>query len=388
MSILFHPYQPFPKPLPPVPVENQGPFCLEIDGKWIPYLLGAVSALAVDQTWQADQYRATGEARNLLGQLASAIACAVDARHGVEMEDCMGCCIRWSDAGILQVLSCGEWVDVPGPGSMPGGNYNQPAQGVPQPGAGECESFIGKVIFFGRWLLPVPVSTGDIVTVTNAFGATTDYLIDGLRWNCGDGTEFFASGCLTGSEYFDGSDPAPAFHHGNLIAFDGTNYYDCGPAANSLTATINIPPGITDQNLTFLINAPGPAGAGDLTFDVRICKGTAVPIQLTGIAGGTAAPANLSRSSVNIGDVFYVTPNLSGSSGRYDGGFTGDQAATYQVVSDAGYTGGTPCDWQWDAGTCHTTAPVAGDTSPSGTSSWIGNSSTQPTIGFKVLSIP
>jgi hypothetical protein len=272
MSILLHPYQPFPKPLPPVPSENLGPFCLEIDGKWIPYLLGAISALAVEQSWQSDVFRSSGEARNLLSEFARAVACATPGPNGIEMECEMGCCIRVFN-GVLQVFSCGEWQDVPG-GNIKeiAAGAGQPAQDTPQPGAGECESFIGKVLFFGRWLLPVPVSEGDVITVTNALGAATDYIIDFPEWRCADGTLFIAGGCVNGTAIFDGGDPDPSIHHGNLIAFDGTNYYDCGNAANSMTATITIPSGVTNANLVFMLNYAGPAGAGDCTFDVRICK--------------------------------------------------------------------------------------------------------------------
>jgi len=39
------------------------------------------------------------------------------------------------------------------------------------------------------WLLPYPVSTGDVITVSNANGAAFD---GGSAWNCPDGSVFFA----------------------------------------------------------------------------------------------------------------------------------------------------------------------------------------------------
>lgn len=290
------PYQVFPNPIPPPPTTSLGRVCLEIDGKWIPYLLGCISQLAIERTWTSDQERATGEARNLLSLFAGAKECPNNVNFGIELEDCMGCCIRWNDDGILQVLSCGEWTDVPGPGSkVPITGIGGPTPTTP-PEPGDCEQFIGKVLFFGRWLLPVPVSTGDVVHVTNALGATQDYIVDYPAYRCGDGTEFIFNGCLSGSEIFNGSDPAPAIHHGNLIAFDGTNYYDCGQAANSMDVEINILPGITDQPLQFLINSPGPGGTGDITFDVRYCRSAAVPITFSYIEG--SGPAGVQQGSI------------------------------------------------------------------------------------------
>ncbi len=244
------------------------------------------------------------------------------------------------------MFSCGEWTDVPGPGGRSVANGSQPAQGAPQPAAGECESFIGKVLFFGRWLLPVPVSSGDIVTVTNALGAATDYIQDFPDWRCGDGTIFIAGGCVNGTETFNGGDPAPAIHHGNLIAFDGTNYYDCGPAANGLTATVLILPGITDQNLVFMLNFAGPAGAGDNSFDVRICKQAANPLLITYTLG--SGPA-----AVNYGDTVNFVPVNTGSS-DYNITFHLDRPAKMTILGTPGFAvigSGTFCSWDNPTGT-------------------------------------
>lgn len=313
MSIpLSHQYQPFPKPVTP-PGDNLGDFCVTVDGKWIPYLLGAISILAVDRTWAFDADRATGEARNLLEQFMAALPCPIPDIAGSEGDDCMGCCLRWSEAGILEQFTCGAWTPVPGPGStIPITGVPGPTA-TPQPGPGDCEQFIGKVLFFGRWLLPVSVSAGDTVHVTNALGATQDYIVDYPAYRCGDGTEFIFNGCLSGSEIFNGSDPAPAYHHGNLIAYDGTNYYDCGQAANGIEVVLTIKPGISDAPLQFLINSPGPGGTGDITFDVRICKAAASPIFITYDLG--SGPAGVAE-----GEVFTITSTCCGGGGSGDYG--------------------------------------------------------------------
>jgi len=302
-----YPYLPFGEPIP-APLSDVGQLCLTIDAKWKPYLVGLLKTLLIDRTWESDELRATGEASLLLEEILLADFCKVE-QPGVESEDCMGCCIRWSDGGVLQVFSCGEWTDVPGAGPRALANGSQPAQGAPQPAAGECENFIGKVLFFGRWLVPVPVSTGDQITVNNTLGATTDYIHDFPGWKCGDGTEFIGGGCLSESAGFNAGDPAPAFHHANLIGFDGTNYYDFGESANATPVTITILPGISNVNFSILINSEGPAGAGDLSFDLRVCKQAVTPVGITyswGSGPGACAEGDvLTLESTGVHDMDY-----------------------------------------------------------------------------------
>jgi len=263
-----YPYQPFDEPIP-APQDDKGALCFSIDAKWRPYLIGLLKTLLVERTWESDEVRASGEASQLLTEILTAEFCKIP-NQGIGGDDCMGCCLRIEN-GVLQQFTCGEWVDVGDLKTIAAGS-GQPAQGAPQPAAGECTDFIAKVLFGGRWLLPVPVSEGDVITVNNVLGATSGYILDGLTYRCGDGDLFLAGGCVTGSEVFNGSNPDPSSPQDCLLGFDGVNYYDCSNAANHLPVTITIPSGILSQNFVFLINNPGPGGAGDLTFDVRICK--------------------------------------------------------------------------------------------------------------------
>lgn len=321
MNFQSTPYQVFPKPITPPPVLDQGAFCVTFDGKWIPYLLGAISQLAIDRTWISDNERATGEARNLLSIFAGAIKCPTPGLSGIEAEDNMSCCLRIQD-GKLQCFSCGEWVTIPGGDlrALSAGS-GQPAQGTQQPGPGGCEQLIGRVIYGGRWLLPIPVSTGDQISVTNALGATSGYIHDGLTYRCGDGLLFLAGGCVTGTETFDAGNPMPLVPRDALIAFDGTNYYDCSAAANGMSANFTIPTGISNANLVLLINNQDVGGAGDLTFDIRVCKGEAAPIFITYNFG--TGPAG-----VNENEVFTINSTCCG------GGGAGDENINIQFSED------------------------------------------------------
>lgn len=328
-----YPYQPFDKPVRPPPEANAGDVCLRFDAKWIPYILGCLGALLAEQTWTGEIDRATGEARNLMTTFIKAMACMENVNNGVEMEDCMGCCIRVHD-GKLQVFSCGEWQDVDG------GNISdiamgsgQPGAGSPQPPGGQCENFIGKVLFFGRYLLPVPVSAGDTFQVTNAFGASTDYIVDTPDWRCPDGDVYIAGGCVNGTEISGAGDPYPAAPHASLVAFDGTNYYDCSAAAKGLAANFTIPSGVSNANLVFLINSAGPAGAGDCTFDVRVCKRPepVAPDLILTQAGGS-----LSRSGIH----FHWTCPTSADRTIHEATGKCWIVSNVVVTSGGGYTGG------------------------------------------------
>lgn len=258
-------------PLNP-PGPNAGRVCFSFDAKWLPYILGSLQGLTLEIAWKSNQQQASGEASLLLAEFLSAGLCAVPETGGIEMEDCMGCCIRVQD-GKIQVFSCGEWQDVPG-GDIKAivNGTSQPAAGTPQPAAGECMGFSGSVAWGGRWLLPVPVNAGDKIKVTQCRGATTDYALTQLLWRCGDGTIFIGDVCVSGSEILDSLAPAPTFPQQALIGFDGANYYNFADAASSIPVEITIPSGIVNANFVFLINDEVTFGAGDLSFDMSICK--------------------------------------------------------------------------------------------------------------------
>lgn len=62
----LYPYQPFKQPIAPVPELGQGDICFTFDRKWLPYLIGALNALTVEQTYTGDKERAVREARDFV----------------------------------------------------------------------------------------------------------------------------------------------------------------------------------------------------------------------------------------------------------------------------------------------------------------------------------
>jgi len=166
----------------------------------------------------------------------------------------------------------------------------------------------------------------------------------GGNWYCPNG-QSYTLGLCSGVGGYNGGDPLPSALHASIIADIAGTFY---PTAGSIL----VPPGVVDGQVVFQMNDASLAdNFGNIAFCVKVSNPATV-VNITGIAGGTASPAVLSRATMNIGDVVYVTPQLSGSSGRYDGGFSADQNGTWKVVSVTNYTGGTACDWQWQHSNC------------------------------------
>jgi len=88
-------------------------------------------------------------------------------------EMCLKCNIRFHN-GVLQVLDCGEWVDVDGQtdGVIPTPVVQEPGQ--PRPAAGESVCFNKTLSAKDRYQLPFPVQPGDIVTISAVTGTWSD----------------------------------------------------------------------------------------------------------------------------------------------------------------------------------------------------------------------
>jgi len=172
-------------------------------------------------------------------------------------------CLRFQN-GVLQTLNCGVWEDVPG---QPAGGVFPPAQpggGIPIPGPGGCQSYKATIPAGGSWLLPTLVSTGDILTLSNALGATTDAAPLG-RWNCPDGQQFQLGSC-NGNQINDGSDPDPSLFDGQIMIQIGSSFYDP-------FMPFTIPGGISNQQLALVINyQSGGNFSGEYTADIEFCN--------------------------------------------------------------------------------------------------------------------
>lgn len=114
-------------------------------------------------------------------------------------------------------------------------------------------------------ILPALVSSGDTILLSRLNGAWLD--TRRLFWNCPDGWIFAGGVCGPGS-FMTGSDPAPSVLHMSIIARIAGVYYDVvGVDSNGNPTTFTVPPGISNDQVTFLCNTDAPdQTTGDISF--------------------------------------------------------------------------------------------------------------------------
>jgi len=149
-------------------------------------------------------------------------------------------------------------------GVISGGGQG-PAGGSGTPGA--CYDYHVKLRGNDRWKVPVTISDGDTLTVTNARGGWTDNLPNVGFWYCPDGQQFILGQCNGGTST-SGTDPAPSINHMRLIAQIGSSYVDM------YNLTHNVPAATGDVDVFFQANDVAiNDNGGDIEFDLQVCKG-------------------------------------------------------------------------------------------------------------------
>lgn len=136
--------------------------------------------------------------------------------------------------------------------------------GAPQPGPGQCQGF--DLSNFGNTpaLIPVPLSTGDTITLSNVLGASS---VDGIAWLCAaDGKVFFAGDCV-GSPGTSAGDRVPAAPQGQVIVgIDGSFYAFSG-------LNFIVPAGITNKQASIWLNWPaGDTIYGQINAHANVCN--------------------------------------------------------------------------------------------------------------------
>lgn len=251
---------------------------------YIAAFLGAIFNLAKPYNWENDIDHTAIEVGAVWGKifddlLAGNCTVCPEPEPGGGIGGCdMGCCLRWSN-GVLQVLSCGEWTDVPG---LPGGvnGPSQPGGGTTPPVPGDCATYTAKVDAGRAWLLPALINTGDTLNLSSLSGASTGDTP--LRWNCPDGKLFLAGSCQAVYATLS-SNPLPLLPTGQLIWNINGTYYD---ALTELT----VPGGIVDQQITLELNYDTSLGglAGQVSAEVQFCNnGSGVWSHTFDFASGT-----------------------------------------------------------------------------------------------------
>jgi len=177
----------------------------------------------------------------------------------------------WSDVADLSDCAHAAAVDEIGQaidrGDLAGGGQ-QPGQGEGTPG--QCYDYHIQLSGNGRWISPVAVEDGDVITVDGESGAWWDGDIT-HNWQCADGSEYFLGECSGAGGYTQGTDPAPSVNHmrliGNLPADTTTPFFDM------FDTTYHVPSGVPIGDFYLQANDDLPAdNQGSIGLHVQICK--------------------------------------------------------------------------------------------------------------------
>lgn len=221
--------------------------CVKFNEKWLPYVLGCLFQLSQQTTFlyaNADEFQFQQEnVAELIYIFSKSRLCEID-RRGEIQEEFMA--IR-TDCDCITTIDCPEGgaktlatTDQLTPPSQPGEGSKQPSSG------GGTAQYCQQLFANSKLLLPLIVSTGDVIDLISASGAGNDGT--GLIWNCPNGDVFFAGFCQTSSSALVGTDPLPTAPHMSLIANVGGTYV----ALSSSPYTV--PSGVSNATVTIQIN--------------------------------------------------------------------------------------------------------------------------------------
>lgn len=178
-----------------------------------------------------------------------------DDNMGLIRQD--GCKLQTSNDGVTWCTLADFSACVSGQGQQP------VAPELPGPGESydDCKTLPGSQQF----LIPVPVSTGDVITFSSLSGAWSDG--PGLNfWWAYDGTPFVL-GIVAGVRTHQGTDPSASLYHGQLIMNISGTWYSCTDGA------FTVPAGITNVMAYVQMNdSPINDNQGAISFCINIQK--------------------------------------------------------------------------------------------------------------------
>jgi len=255
---------------------------------------GALLNLASAINWQDDPDHTAKEVAKVWDKVYLGVKACVecDTSTGIALEDILSQQIRISpdNSCIIQMWCIDHWEDWYNPLACVPGAVVQPGDGG-ELTPGECRTFEAVLQGNGKWLLPIQVNEGDVVTITGAAGVWND---GSLGWNCASGQVYILGACGA-SDAADVGDPLQTVNHMRLVAEVDGDFYD------AFNQTIGIPAGVTNENMTFQANDGSlEDNTGSISFTVEVCAAGATPLQITYTLGsGVSIPT--------IGNSFVVT---------------------------------------------------------------------------------
>jgi len=185
-------------------------------------------------------------------------------------DDCMGCCLRFNDDGVLEQLSCGVWEPVPGAAAF-AARVNGATQPSPQGDLELGDCYDADVVLYGSnvYNLPIGIAPGYVVTITAASGGWSDGTPFGPlppAWACPDGSDYAFGLCgAAGIPFVD--DPAPDLAHMRMVYQLGSTWGD------AYNASFTVPLGSDATSLQIQANDVTLANnLGSIKFHINVCN--------------------------------------------------------------------------------------------------------------------
>lgn len=343
-SPFAHPIGSFKHPVPLVAVDpdDNPDVTVCFRREWLPYIIGALQQLLLQSTWKTSDpnalNRAQGQAQLLVSMFIQGCpeVPLLDIGGGTILEDALSSQIRISpdDTCIIQMWCIDHWEDWYNPKVCVPGAVTQPQPGGVLPSGG-CKTYNVTLQGNGQWLLPVPVSQGDTIQISNAVGGWADGT---SNWSCPSGQHYTLGICGPMNSGGAGL-PIPTLAHMRLIAKIDTAFYD------AYNATLSPLAGATDVQVTFQANDdPLTDNAGSIQFDVTVCK------QSTALTIAYNLGLGVGPATANVGDIISIASVFYAPSGRYVAYPQFSKPVKVQVVGVTGYTADPASNatyWTW-----------------------------------------
>lgn len=231
---------------------------------------GAIFNLAWSQNWARDDANTAAEVSRVWQAVFDDLEVCMD----LQFRTVASCLLEASyDGGVTWVpifdaSACAnevieERID---DGTLAPGGQQPPQEPVP----GQCYTYHVKLDGNSRWISPVPVETGDVITVTDAKGAWYNGAAYPLGpWNCPDGL-IYAGGICGGAPTIIGTNPAPTLGAmrliGNIPGETPDEFFDMYNQSHSVTVSSPAPFYLMPNDESLEDNQ------GSITFTVEICK--------------------------------------------------------------------------------------------------------------------
>lgn len=244
-------------------------FSIPLDSEWLGMFFGALYQLTAWNSYDRDDDHT---AQIVADRWKQILQDARDSTCGGAGGDDMnfrqrGCKLEYS-------IDCENWLTLYDPTACIADMIKGGEQGTGALQPGECKEYDVTLRANDKWLLPVPVSSNYIITVTDVSGAWNDGGSGG--WNCPDGTPYILGQCFGSAGHASGDPSSSAYHMALIGILGGTD------AVEVLGADYTVPDP-TDPT-TFELQANDSDitnNFGTISFHVKVCEGASVNFEHT-----------------------------------------------------------------------------------------------------------